>query len=349
MEQSNKKGTNILGAAGSILGGISTIGGWLGIGEGRQDRRQVDQQRKLNAVNAQTSKELADYEQKLKMEMWKDTNYGAQLEQAKMAGVSKAAAIGGSGTGTQGASVSGISGTGAADAAATTNARTAQAQAGMQLASQVALMKAQKDNIEADTANKLAATPNINTNTGKQAAETANIEVQTLQNRLALEIGKGTQKDVENRIAAETSEAVNRAQSSLNTARVGTATVDAEINRIKAVGIGALIENQAKQQGIALDKARIQQITTELEQGWKQIENQGKSIDASLENMKELTKSMMISSGINAAGNIVNSIIDIKKMKMGKMMDKNNQTTTEMMDLYDADGNSRGSSVKRKY
>lgn len=159
MEQSNKKGTNILGTMGTLTGIASSIGGWLGIGEGRQDRRQREQQEALNNINAKTSKELADYEQALKMKMWKDTNYGAQLEQASKAGVSKAAAIGGSGTGTQGASVSMPGTTGAADAASTTNARTAQAQAGMQLASQMALMKAQKENLEADTADTLANIP----------------------------------------------------------------------------------------------------------------------------------------------------------------------------------------------
>lgn len=170
-EEAPKKKTDILSSAGSIIGGLTTIGGWLGIGEGRQDRRQVDQQRKLNEVNAKTAREQADYEQQLKLQMWKDTNYGAQLEEAKKAGVSKAAAIGGSGTGTQGASVSSPSGGSAADAAATSNARVAQQQAGMQLASQIALMKAQKDNLDADTADTLANIPKkgVETDLGSEA------------------------------------------------------------------------------------------------------------------------------------------------------------------------------------
>ena len=72
---------------------------------------------------------MADYEQALKLKMWKDTNYGGMLAEAEKVGVSKAAAIGGSGTGTQGASVGNVGGGNAADAASTTNARTAQAQA----------------------------------------------------------------------------------------------------------------------------------------------------------------------------------------------------------------------------
>lgn len=141
--------------AGAAIAGAGTIGGWLGIGEKRQDDRQISQQERLNEVNAKTAKEMADYEQSLKMKMWKDTNYGAQMKEAQAAGISKAAAIGGSGTGTQGASVGSVGGGSAADAAATQNAQTASINQSMMLASQINLMKAQKENVEADTENKL--------------------------------------------------------------------------------------------------------------------------------------------------------------------------------------------------
>ncbi|UYL83849.1 MAG: hypothetical protein [Wigfec virus K19_81] len=193
---------NLLGTAGSIIGGLSTIGGWLGIGEGRQDRRQINQQTKLNEVNAKTAKEMADHEQALKLKMWKDTNYGGMLAEAEKAGVSKAAAIGGSGTGTQGASVGSVGGGNAADAASTTNARTAQAQAGMQLASQLALMKAQKENIEADTANKTAGAGGIIAGTAKTGEETKALEFQNKINKLvgeeaSAEAVRGAQAKIE--------------------------------------------------------------------------------------------------------------------------------------------------------
>lgn len=141
----------LLETAGGVVTGLTKI---LGIGQKKQDKRQVAQQEKLNDVNAKTAKEMADYEQNLKYDMWDKTNLSAQLQQAKKAGVSKAAAIGGGGTGTQGASVGSVGGGNAADAASTENANTNQSALGLQAAAQLGLLKAQKENIEADTENK---------------------------------------------------------------------------------------------------------------------------------------------------------------------------------------------------
>lgn len=258
--------------AGAAVGAAGMIGGWLGIGEARQDRRQVKQQGKLNDVNAKTSKELADYDQALKLKMWKDTNYGGQLEQAEQAGVSKAAAIGGSGTGTQGASVSGISGTGAADAASTQNARTASINQSMMLASQLNLMKAQKDNIEADTANKQAGA-------GKATAET-NTENEVTEIR-------GNERTISDRTMKEQETIVDQRAA------------------------GAILDNAAKKQGIKVDKARVEEIINNIKQRWESLRLEGKSIEQSKENMEKLTEAMLWGAGINAAGNIVRDVVGI--------------------------------------
>lgn len=243
--------------AGSIIGGISTIGGWLGIGEGKQDRRQIKQQGKLNDVNAKTAKELADYEQQLKLQMWKDTNYGAQLEQAGLAGVSKAAAIGGSGTGTQGASVGSVSGTGAADAASTTNARTASIQAGMQLASQLALQKAQKENIEADTANKQAGATNTNTDT----------EGKVIQNK----INKETIDAQVQEINYKANEQIQNARIAFNKGEISEKTQQAEIQRAKNEAIGSGVDLEVKRLGMNLDRRKVNAIEESVQQGWERL------------------------------------------------------------------------------
>lgn len=147
---------DIAGAAGAAAGLAQSI---FGIGEKRQDRRQLQQQEKLNELNKKTQ-----------MDMWEATGYGAQKKQMKEAGLNPALMYGMGGGGGQ--SVGGA-GAQAASGAAGTQASAAM---GMQTA-QLALLGAQKENIEADTENKKAST----TNTG---AETAGKEIDNRRNEL---------------------------------------------------------------------------------------------------------------------------------------------------------------------
>lgn len=155
--------------AGTIMNGIQWASNLLGIGHKKQDRRQVAQQKRLNEVGEASSKRLADYDHELKMKMWNDTNYGAQLAQAEKAGVSKAAAIGGGGAGVgQATTVGSTSGGQAADAAATENANTNKAMALAQMA-----------NIQANTEKTKAETQNIAPQGDKIKADTAATQWQT--------------------------------------------------------------------------------------------------------------------------------------------------------------------------
>lgn len=101
-------GGGMLQAAGnSVLGtimGLATAG-W-------QDRRQLEQQRKLQELQEAGNKKMADYQQKLAMQMWEQTNYPAQVEQLKLAGLNPGLLYGKSGGGgtTANASVGSVSG-----------------------------------------------------------------------------------------------------------------------------------------------------------------------------------------------------------------------------------------------
>lgn len=260
----SKKGF-LSGSAGAIINGLTTIGGWLGIGEGRQDKRQRDQQGALNDINAKTSKELADYENAGKLKMWKDTNYGAQLIEAKKAGVSKAAAIGGSGTGTQGASVGMPSTSGAADAASTTNARTAQQQTGMQLASQMQLMQAQKENIEADTANKKAELP--------VKGETAKgLEIEN-------SIKGETKEDIIQQAANQTRKLRGEAESAFNSGEIDRETQQQQISKIKEEAIGAGIDNLLRIATKGKTEAETKSINEGVKQKWTEIKQRWTQLD----------------------------------------------------------------------
>ena len=94
------------------------------------------------------SKQLTDYQYMKQKEMWDTTNYEAQKEHLKKAGLNPGLLYGMSGGGgvTTGSGSGTVTGS-AADAASTQNAQTAEVGMGMQLASQLALQKAQKENI----------------------------------------------------------------------------------------------------------------------------------------------------------------------------------------------------------
>lgn len=166
LDQASKVG----GTVGQVIGGINAVKGLFTNqrkAEERADQRQINQQGKLNDVNAKTSKELADYEQNLKLQMWKDTNYGEQMKQAGMAGLSKVAVLGGSGTGTQGASV-GTSGIGGGASGGAQNQM-----AGIESD----LAKAQTANLMANTGKTIAETKKIGgVDTGKTTEETRGIK-----------------------------------------------------------------------------------------------------------------------------------------------------------------------------
>lgn len=150
---SEKQGFNWGGMLGPIVG--------AGMGmlmQGENDRRQVKQQGKLNEVNAKTAKDLMDYQNEKQIGMANTLNKKWEVEQLKKAGLSVGMAYGGSGGGVSAVTGGGMPGAGggsADGAAASSGAMTGMAMAGANLS----LLKAQKENIEADTANKLAEVP----------------------------------------------------------------------------------------------------------------------------------------------------------------------------------------------
>lgn len=245
---------SILGAAGAVVGGLTTIGGWLGVGQKRADNRQVDQQKRLNEVNANTAKEMADYEQKLKYDMWDKTNMSAQLQQAKKAGVSKAAAIGGSGGGTQGASVGSVGGGSAADAASTQQASNSQSALGLQTVAQLGLLKAQKENIEADTENKKAEA------TGKGIDN---------------EVKGDTREDSKDLVREAARKLFHEANTEGINQTVGENTAKAREDKAIAEAVGAGLDNEVKKGTIKLNAEQIKEIKAKIAQGWKGLEFQG--------------------------------------------------------------------------
>lgn len=151
---SSQVGKTASDAGGAIVGyGLSLLDNAL-FGEKRR-RQQLEQQQKLTDIGTRQSLTLMDAQRQNELQMWKDTNYSAQMEQLRQAGLNPAMIYAqGGGEGVTGS----FSTSGNQTGRAATDAEQKQmdiAQQGMGL--QMAMMKAQIKNINADTQEKQAA------------------------------------------------------------------------------------------------------------------------------------------------------------------------------------------------
>lgn len=138
------------GAAGAVFG-IAT--------QGMNDRRQMRQQERLQNLQLQGNKQMLDWQKAKELELWKETSYPAQMAMMKKAGINPALmyGMGGGGGTTVGGSGGGVSGGSAPQGGGEIYGGMGM---GIMMKSQVELLKAQKENIEADTADKLGSAGN---------------------------------------------------------------------------------------------------------------------------------------------------------------------------------------------
>lgn len=133
--------------------GLQAAQGILGAGMGmilgeQADKRQIAQQRKLQDMQIQGQMEMMDYGQEKQLQMWEKTNYKAQMEQLRKAGLNPGLlyGMGGGGGATAQAAGGNVSG---GNAPVGGGEPTHMAQVGMGLNLQ--LLEAQKENIQANT------------------------------------------------------------------------------------------------------------------------------------------------------------------------------------------------------
>ncbi|AXH77767.1 MAG: DNA pilot protein [Microviridae sp.] len=254
-----------------------TAGGVIGAGMGLllgkyNDNRQIKQQQKLTDMQVKAQQGMIDYGKAADLKMWKDTNYKPQVEELEKAGLNPGLiyGMGGAGGATTGGSGGGVSG---GSAAAHSNEVMQMGQMGMQLQ----LMKAQKENIEADTQNKRTGAGYTGgalteaTNAGAAATRTAT-KGQELSNTLAA----GSMSDNLQKISAEAVQEIQKAQQQVNNTTVSTATIQDQIKQIQQNAIGkvldntlARIEQTVKNVNIGKARAEIKAIAEYVEQGWR--------------------------------------------------------------------------------
>lgn len=242
-------------------------------------------------------------------DMWLKTNYSAQREQLEKAGLNPGLlyGMGGGSGGTMGSSSS---------------IPTNQGSKGFDIgqAMQLSLMKAQKENIEADTQNKQAqATATAGVNTEKARTEIESIK-QSINNAKANEALTNVQTDIarlDARYQGETIEAriasvdttLNKLQNELrlieNQTDISNATKNTVIETIRTELISKLVEIEATKQGIAESKTRQvlyseqgKKLLADIQQGYAGIElgNKGQAtqeqkllLERHIQDFKELT------------------------------------------------------------
>lgn len=273
---------NINTALGLGLGAAGAVGQAMGIGQ----KRQVKQQAKLNAEQVKSQKELADYQQKLQMDMWNQTNYGAQVKHLKEAGLNPALLYGkggGGGTTIGGGMSTGVSG-GSAEAPSATN----KAFEGMSMIpAQIEMMKAQTENIKADTANKQGVEPALKeaqTASLIQGIENAKQQqmLTQVQERLAKldEALKGqSMNNLLHRLEYETKKAGSEMEIALNEAYISNETKESKIKIFTEEAIGAGLKNiltqaqtEKEYSGIDVNEAQIKKMAADIAQAWEGLE-----------------------------------------------------------------------------
>lgn len=155
----------IQGMGNSVGGGLAgSIGGQIGYGLGELtgyndalQKRQLEQQRALTDMQREANLSLMKDSYKQQLQLWKDTNYGAQMGQIKAAGLNPALIYGTSGTGgSTGGGGASVSGGSASDASSMQMANTNQMMQGlamMRMKSEIAVNEsvANKNNADAKT------------------------------------------------------------------------------------------------------------------------------------------------------------------------------------------------------
>lgn len=259
--------------------GLDQAQNLIGVGmglmlEGHNDRRQLRQQGRLQDLQIKGQQQMVDYNYAKQLQMWKDTNYQAQMEQLKLAGLNPGLiyGMGGGGGQTTGQAVGTTTGGQAPQGGHEILAATSQAL-------QMGIMRAQKENIEADTKKKEAEIPKTETETKSlaqgienQKAQQKLTEVQTEISKLDAQYLKESLQDRLDlifRTAAKATEEIDilHTQNLLDRQQR-----EDKVTLLQLQIAEKLVQNALTSQKITESEAQIMKWATELQQAWASID-----------------------------------------------------------------------------
>lgn len=287
------------GAANAATGGLMNMAL-----SGHEDARQAEQQKKLTDQQVAAAKEMGTFNLGQSLSMLKAQDK-ARLQGIKEAGLSPGLMYGGSGAGGQTISAG----------AMPTGGNAGDANSAVANSAHLGMIKANTDLAEAQAAKATAEAEKIK-GVDTQEAQT-NIDFNRLRN------------EIQGQTLYQQMDAIIDAGRKLRTeALVGENTAPQQIEKTNLELTNLALEAVAKDKGIQLDTAKINEISNNIQQKWKELSikettNRWEHEDR-LKSIEEYTKTALYAAGINAAGNIVGDVVKIatrQPMSKGKSVE----------------------------
>lgn len=274
-------------ATGGINAGIDIFSNII-MGQ-HNDARQLKQQGKLNEQAYNQHRQTTEYNMQKQLEMWEKTGYKPTVEQMKKAGLNPAMMYGGSGAGGS----TGIQTAGGAGGSAPNEAVSVNTTGAMAMGMEMALLKAQKENIEADTKQKIATaekTSGVDTEVAK--GQIGLLSIQTDNEAVKKEINEQIreQQFIEthiktmsmNQVVAQaqyqTRQMWEVLQGEVMKNRITRETADEQIEIVKQTRINMVVQKRVMEMGIELTQEQMNKITADIAQGWTKLSQEEKTI-----------------------------------------------------------------------
>lgn len=240
---------------------------------------------RLNRKNSkEDQKEMADYNKENQLDLWNRTNYGAQMEHMKDAGLSPSLMYGGSGAG--GTTPVGNTGGG--------GSQESGKMASMDLA-QMSLLKAQEEKLKAET-------ENIVTNTGKQGAETQGQNINNMINDLELQLKNETYEV-----------AVDKVEQSLQNMLANEITTKWKGSEAAAKVDNIVADTLLKDTQEKLSQEQARGIVEGLRLQAEELARKGSRDEQDLKVAEDQMRTYLIGQGINAGGRVLSDLIRLYK------------------------------------
>ncbi len=307
------------GIGGAISAGIGMLTGQY------NDKRQLEQQQKLNDMQLASNKQMSDYQYQKQLQMWQATSYPAQMEQLKKAGLNRALMYGEGGGGgtTTGGSAASVSAPEAPKGGGEAMGMMTQSNIALQQA-QIRLINAQADKLGAET----PTSGNIgDSNIANTNADVANKAVQNRLLRAEAEIKEATIENAISLIQAEQQNAWRNNDLLTNNVWIQNNTSQAQITEANAKAIGALLTNKEIASRTKLNDEQRESISVKLAQEWTALQIAEKNANVNADNAETNRLNQILNgkrldwdTSLQKAGISLGS--DISKILVGKFKPK---------------------------